>query len=190
MTYAQFLNEYHKVTKYAFVGNPMETQSDGMLQQIQQMVQTLPPEQQQQVSQQLEQIQQLPGDKKTEALQQIGQQLSQSQQEAQQVNEQAETQAQGSDPKGVPGSDPNGLDQKVQLTVRELLDLQSGGKASQNMLKLELIKDKHNMQKAQQQQKMEEAEAQRQAEQAQQEAMAQDPMAAQAGGLYPQPMGQ
>jgi hypothetical protein len=79
----------------------------------------------------------------------------------------------------------NNLDNtKVTLSVRELLDLSSGGKATQSLLKVKQMAEAHNkkMELSQQQ-----AEQDQQVAQSEQQAAAQGGGMAQ-GGIYGQPM--
>jgi type II secretory pathway pseudopilin PulG len=71
---------------------------------------------------------------------------------------------------------------KVNLSVESLLDLMSGGKASQSRLKTEQMKEKHEQKRQMDQQKQQQAEqeAQQQAQMAQQQG--QGPMGG--GGIY------
>lgn len=183
-----------KLEKEAFIPNPQvqqqsqaNQQSQQMMQQVAQMVQQLPPEMQQQVAPQLEQISQLPPDQQAQALQQIMQGLAQAQQEGG---------GEGADKKNSPiGPDSDKSDgaqdiytTKVTMTVKDLLDLVSGGKASMTHAKIQSIAQKHKMD----QDKMtQDAENQKQqmameAQQQQQAAAASGPNLQQ-GGIYPQP---
>lgn len=173
-------------------------QSDQMMQQVMQMVQQLPPEIQGEAQQAIQQVQQLPPDQQPQALQQI-------QQGIQQMMQQGGGQPQGGQP-GQPGQEAGGqvgqtggdapgsanpqghvqaenqLDNtKVTLTVRELMDLTSGGSATKSLLAVKQLADSHNQKMQANQQK---------AQQTQQQAQAEQAMAAQGaqggGGLYSQ----
>lgn len=173
-------------------------QSDQMMQQIMQMVQQLPPEVQGEAQQAIQQVQQLPPDQQPQALQQIAQGI-------QQMTQQGAAPQQGQQPHhghhhhtggqvgqtsgDVPGSaNPQGhvqaenqLDNtKVTLTVRELMDLTSGGSATKSLLAVKQLADAHNQKMQANQQK---------AQQAQQQAAMEQQAAAQgvnSGGLYAQ----
>ena len=164
-------------------------QGGGVDPQVQQMLQQLPPEVQQQVAQQL---QQLPPEQQAQAMQQVMQQLQGGQQQQQQPQQPAgpgQPQAQGGQvtPAGQEPLPPghlqaeNDLDNtKVQLSVRELMDLTSGGKATQSHLKVKQLVDGHNQKMQQAKQQAEQQAVQRQAEQ---QVAAQG---MQSGGLYAQ----
>ncbi len=194
------------LNKEAFVpaqvagGGPQMQQETQMLsQQTQQLLQSLPPEAQQTAMQQLQQIESLPPQQQQQALQQINQGLQQMVQQGQQQQQQpggqqppagpatqqgAEQQAPGQEalPPGHLQAE-NDLDNtKVTLSVRELMDLTSGGKATQSHLKVKQLVDSHNQKMQQTSQQMQQDEAQAQAEQQAMAAQGQ-----QGGGLYPTP---
>jgi hypothetical protein len=147
--------------KYAFVpaqaaggGPQVQQKMQQAQQQTQQLLQQLPPEAQQQAQQQLQQVQQLAPQEQLQALEQINQGLQQMAQQAQQQK----PQGQGGDPNAQqqpqqPGQEQlppghlqaeNDLDNtKVTLSVRELMDLTSGGKATQSHLKVKQLVDSH-----------------------------------------------
>ena len=170
-----------------------------LMQQVMQMVQSLPPEVQQQVAPQLQQVQQMPPDQQGQALQQLAQGLQQMQ-----GGQGGDPSQQGGDPTqgggGAPPGDPsqagqmpgdpsqgqtsnpdgsantaghaqaeNQLDNtKVTLSVRELMDITSGGKASDALFKVKHLAHQHNakMQGLQQKQQQDAAQAQMQQQQA------------------------
>lgn len=172
-----------------------------LMQQVMQQVQALPPDVQQQIAPQLQQVQQLPPDQQGQALQQLAQGL-------QQMGGQGGGQPQGGDPSqqggqpqdpsqqgGDPGSmsqqdgsaNPNGhvkaenqLDNtQVTLTVRELMDITSGGKATQSLLKVKQMASQHNSKMQGEQQKQQMQAQQGQMDQQQQGGMG-------GGGIYAQ----
>jgi hypothetical protein len=193
MKIANLIESYDSLVKQAFIPNPQPQQDAQQLQaaygQLQQTLQSLPPEAQQQIAPMLQQLQQLPPDQQ---LQQIGALLQQLQGQAQGGQPQQDAaQAQGQpqqDPSQAPQEEghqnaENSLDNtKVTLSVRELLDLSSGGKATQSLLKVKQMADAHNKKMEATQQQQEQAQAQAQQEQAQQ-------AQAQQGGIYSAPMG-
>jgi len=75
-------------------------------------------------------------------------------------------------------------DTKVTLSVRELLDLSSGGKATQSLLKVKQMAESHNkkMEAAQMQQEQDQQAAE------QQQAASQQGAAGGQAGIYAQPM--
>ena len=206
MKIGELINSYDGLVKQAFIPNPQAQQGgqpqdpsqgggapqqqgggDQLQQayaQLQQVLQQLPPEAQQQVAPMLQQLQQLPPDQQLQQITQLTQQLGQGAQQGGQSQEapQGAQQEQAPKEEGHHNAE-NSLDNtKVTLSVRELLDLSSGGKATQSLLKVKQMADSHNkkMEVAQQQQEQQAAESQ-QAQQQQQSAMGQ-------GGIYSQPM--
>ena len=178
MTYAKILQELNDaLTKQAFIPTPNSQQVDpaqaqqGQQQGSQQMAQ---------LSQQLQQGggQGMEGQQPMDGGQGGGQDSNQSQ--AQQ------------DPNAPPGGDlsPKGMPQSltntpVTVTVSELLDLVSGGKASQAHLKTESLKVQHGFKHKKmlrdEQRKEQEEQAKRQQEQAMQQQQQQGMMG---GGIY------
>lgn len=180
-----------QLKKEAFVPNPTvvaKQQADQMMQQIMQMVQGAPPEIQQQIAPQLQQIQQTPPEQQVQALQQLGDGLSQAQQQAQ-----APAQAAPGTPQD-PSQSPQGgaapandiYNTTVSLTVKELLDLVSGGKASATHAKVQQLAQKSQI--AQQKAEADAAQQQQdaQAAQAQQQAQSIGGVDMAGGGVYPQ----
>lgn len=175
-------------------GGQMDPQTEQLFQQVAQMVQQLSPDIQQQVAPQLQQIQQLPPEQQGQALQQIAQGLQQSMSSGQgDPSMQGGQQGGGQSPQGENPNDPsaqvglpsghmqaeNDLDNtQVTLTVRELMDITSGGKATASHLKVKQLVDQHN-------QKMT-ASKQKQQMDMQNNAMAQQQGGmGQSGGIYP-----
>lgn len=147
--------------KQAFVPSPFYQQMQGIYAQITQFAQQLPPEVQQQIQARLQQIQQLPPEVQMQALEQVGAQLQevgQQQQQVQQQQVQQQTAAQG-------------LDAQITISVRELVDLISGGKATGSQLKVDALKQK--------------AEQQAQQQQVEQQAAQNSGVNPQAAGVYP-----
>lgn len=182
----QFIEELDALLqKQAFV--PAPQQSNPMLDQVMQMVQQLPPEVQQQVMPQLQQVQQLPPEQQQPVLEQLAQGLQQMMQQggAQQQDPNAQQPPAQPAPEQAPAQqDPNAsgennLDNtKVTLTVRELMDLTSGGKATSASLAVKQMMARHE-------QKMQ-AEQQKQQQVSQQQASAaQAGPDLQGGGIYP-----
>ncbi len=169
-------------------------QSDQMMQQVMQMIQQLPPEVQGEAQQALQQVQQLPPEQQGQALQQIAQGIQEMTQQGGQQPGQA-GQPQGAGQPGqtagdqVGSANPEGhvqaenqLDNtKVTLTVRELMDLTSGGSATKSLLAVKQLADTHNQKMQANQQKAQQTQQQAQAEQA---AAAQGMQGG--GGLYAQ----
>lgn len=167
--------------------------SSGMLQQLMQMVQQLPPEAQQQAQQAIQQIQQMPPDQQGQAAQQLAQGIQQMMQSgggqqstiggdpnAGQAQQGAQQQPGAANTAGHVRAE-NELDNKtVTLTIRELMDLTSGGSATKSLLAVKQLADQHN-QKMQQNQQKQQMDAQKQ--QLEQQAAAQG---MQSGGLYSQ----
>ena len=188
MKIQDFLNSYDKLVKSAFVPNPQVQESQGQLEQayaqLSQLMGSLPPETQQQVEPMVQQLQQLPPEEQLAQLNGIIQELSQSGQSG--GEEQAPPQEGEAPPENEQGhlNAENSLDNtKVTLSVRELLDLSSGGKATQSLLKVKQMAEAHNkkMEATQQQAQQDQATAQQEQAAAQQGGMAQ-------GGVYSQPM--
>ena len=172
-----------------------------MMQAVMQMVQGLPPEVQQQAQQAIQQVQSLPPDQQGQALQQIAQGLQQMSGQGGQGGEMQSTiggdpaaAAAGGDPsQGQASQQPgaantaghvraeNELDSKtVTLSVRELMDITSGGSATKALLAVKQLADTHNTKMQQNQQKL---------QMDQQKAQVEQQMAAQGmggGGLYAQ----
>lgn len=154
---------------------------------LDQLLAQLPPE----VGQQ---IKQLPPEQQQQALQQVMQQM-------QGGGGGEQTGGQGQDPNAQQGGDPgattaqdgsanvnghvkaeNQLDNtQVTLTVRELMDITSGGKATQSLLKVKQMASQHNNKMQADQQKMQ--QDQQAAAMQQQQASA----GMQGGGIYPTP---
>jgi recombination DNA repair RAD52 pathway protein len=181
------------VTKTAFIASPVAGQNDQAKQQISQMLQGLPPQVAQQAQQQMQQIDQMPPVDQSAAYQQLAQQLQQQAQQAQQQQAPDTSQAKQQDPNAAENSDTiGGLDDtKVTLTMRELLDISSGGKVSMMKAKVKdvLHKSKLNQHKLERQMQQDEQKAQQEAQQqqAEQEAQqqAQQGVNFQGGGVYP-----
>jgi len=160
-------------------GQPPQGQdpSQGGGDPMQQLMQQLPPE----IAQQ---IQQMPPEQQQQALQQVMQQMQGGGQGG------GDPAAQGQPQQGMPqdpsGGDPNtGLtaqdgsanaaghvkaenqldNTQVTLTVRELMDITSGGKATQSLLKVKQMASQHNNKMNADQQKMQQQSAQAQMDQ-------------------------
>jgi len=189
----QFIAELDALLlKQGFV--PAPQQGNPMFDQVMQMVQQLPPEIQQQVMPQLQQVQQMPPDQQQPILQQIAQGLQQmmqqggGQQGQPQPAQQQDPATQPQDPNAqTPQQDPNvaaaenNLDNtKVTLTVRELMDLTSGGKATSASLAVKQMMARHEQKMQAEQQKQQQAVAQSQ--QSSGQAAGPD---LQGGGIYP-----
>ena len=185
-------------------GDPQQLQ-----QQVGQMLQSLPPEVQKQIAPQLQQIQQLPPEQQAQGLQQIMQGMQQMQQGGQGGSGQPAPGTQGAPQGGDPGqqaiaqgqdpnaaatgtggaTDPTGhvnaenqMDStKITLSVRELNDLMTQGKATKSLLAVKQMAHSHNHKMQQDQQKMQQDQQKQQME-AQMNAQTQ-----QAGGLYAAP---
>ena len=180
----ELINWYASLTKEAFIPNPQPEQDQAQLQQayaqLEQVLASAPPEAQQQIAPMLQQLQQLPAQQQLQQIsaltQQLGQMQPQQQEQPAQQEEQPAAQEQGN------LNAENSLDNtKVTLSVRELLDLSSGGKATQSLLKVKQMADAHNKKMEATQQQMEQEQATQQQEQQQQASMPQ-------GGIYSQPM--
>lgn len=163
----QFIESIDSLYKEAFIPAPTqaEQQLEPLYQQLDQLMQSSPPEVQQQLQQQMQEIEQLPPDQQVQAIEQLLQQAQQQPPPPQQPQEEPAQQ------------DPNEAqldktldDTKVTVSVRQLLDLTSGGKATQSQLKTKQMVDAHNQklksiaakeeQQAIQQQEQEAAQAQ------------------------------
>jgi hypothetical protein len=196
MKIQDLLNSYDNLVKAAFIPNPQVQDSENQLEQaygqLSQLLSSAPPEMQQQLGPMLQQMQQLPPDQQLQQITSIVQELSQQggmpPQDAQSgapaeapATPQDATQA---EPEGHLNAENNLDNTKVTLSVRELLDLSSGGKATQSLLKVKQMAEAHNkkMELSQQQ-----AEQDQQAAQSEQQAAAQGNGMAQ-GGIYGQPM--
>jgi hypothetical protein len=194
MKFGELVEKYDSLVKSAFIPNPEAMQQEQQLQQlvgqVQQALASQPPQVQQQIQGFLGQLASFPPAEQIAQLSNIASQLSAQAQPATQEqapastenNMQAPADAAGATEAEQPGfAAENSLDNtKVTLSVRELLDLSSGGKATQSFLKVKQMAEAHNkkMEAAQQQQDMQAAE------QAQQ-----DSAMSQGGGIYAQPMG-
>lgn len=190
MKIQELINSYNSLVKEAFIPNPDAQNQDMQLeqayQQLSQMLSSVPPEVQSQIEPMLQQLQQMPPQDQLAQIngliQQLGQQGSpQATPEQQAAPAQGEAAQEGMVPTEGHVNAENSLDNtKVTLSVRELLDLSSGGKATQSLLKVKQMAETHNkkMEAVQQQAEQEQATQQ---QQQQQEAMGQ-------GGIYSQPM--
>lgn len=193
MKIQELINSYNSLVKEAFIPNPDAQNQDMQLEQAyQQLSQTLssvPPEVQSQIEPMLQQLQQMPPQDQLAQINGLIQQLGQGAPQAG-----AEAPADPSQPTqpeaGQEGMVPteghvnaeNSLDNtKVTLSVRELLDLSSGGKATQSLLKVKQMAETHNKKMEAVQQQAEQEQVTQQQQQQQQEAMTQ-------GGIYSQPM--
>jgi hypothetical protein len=189
MKIQELINSYDSLVKEAFIPNPETQQQDGQLeqayQQLSQVLSSVPPEVQGQIEPMLQQLQQLPPQEQLAQITGLIQQLGQGEQpqagaeEAQASPEQTAPEGDGMVPTEGHVNAENSLDNtKVTLSVRELLDLSSGGKATQSLLKVKQMAEAHNKKMETVQQQAEQDQA---AQQQQQEAMGQ-------GGIYSQPM--
>jgi len=180
MKIKELIEKYDNLVKSAFIPNPAAMQQEQQLQQLmaqlQQVLSTQPPQVQQQVQGVIEQLSMLPPEQQIAQLSGVVSQLSQPEQAAPQAEQTNAT------PPAQPGvAAENNLDEtKVTLSVRELLDLSSGGKATQSLLKVKQMAEMHNK-------KMEAAQEQQAAQQEQAAQQAQQTPMSQAGGIYPQP---
>ena len=186
-------------------GPQMQGQTQGLMQQVQQQLQQLPPEAQQQATQQLQQVQSLPPEQQQQALQQISQGLQQMTQQGAQGGQgqpqqgqpgQPQQQGQPGNPGAVSNQDgtantnghmeaENQLDNtKVTLSVRELMDITSKGGASEALFKVKQLAGQHNQKMQAQDQKMQQDQQQAQMDQQMQQQGMQ--AGAAGGGLYPQ----
>lgn len=190
MKIQELINSYNSLVKEAFIPNPESQNQDMQLEQAyQQLSQTLssvPPEVQSQIGPMLQQLQQLPPQDQLAQIngliQQLGQGAPQTGTEQQAAPAQAEAGQEGTVPTEGHVNAENSLDNtKVTLSVRELLDLSSGGKATQSLLKVKQMAETHNKKMEAVQQQAEQEQATQQQQQQQQEAMSQ-------GGIYSQPM--
>jgi hypothetical protein len=189
MKIGELIEKYDGLVKSAFIPNPQPMQQESQMQQLgaqlEQAMASQPPEVQQQVQAFLSQITTLPPAQQMEQMTNLIGQLQQSQAQPaaqpQEGEQQADQSAAGAESaEQAAFSAENTLDNtKVTLSVRELLDLSSGGKATQSLLKIKQMADAHNkkMEAVQQQQEQDAAS------QAQQQSMASQP-----GGIYSQPM--
>ncbi len=188
MNTQELILSYNSLVKEAFIPNPEQQAQDGQLeqayQQLSQLLAGMPPEVQGQIEPMLQQMQQLPPQDQLNQISGLIQQLGQG------GAEQAAPQEQAPAPQEQPGMVPeeghvnaeNSLDNtKVTLSVRELLDLSSGGKATQSLLKVKQMAETHNKKMEAVQQQAEQEQVAQQQQQQQQEAMGQ-------GGIYSQPM--
>jgi len=196
MKIGELVEKYDSLVKSAFIPNPEAMQQEQQLQQlvgqVQQALASQPPQVQQQIQGFLSQLASFPPEEQIAQLSNVASQLTtqtqppmQEQAQPSADNMQAPADASGGTEAEQPGfAAENSLDNtKVTLSVRELLDLSSGGKATQSFLKVKQMAEAHNkkMEAVQQQQDMQAAE---QAQQAQQ-----DSAMSQGGGIYAQPMG-
>jgi len=191
MKIQELINSYNSLVKEAFIPNPDSQNQDMQLEQAyQQLSQTLssvPPEVQSQIEPMLQQLQQMPPQDQLAQIngliQQLGQQgAPQATPEQQAAPAQGEAAQEGMVPTEGHVNAENSLDNtKVTLSVRELLDLSSGGKATQSLLKVKQMAETHNKKMEAVQQQAEQEQATQQQQQQQQEAMGQ-------GGIYSQPM--
>ena len=191
MKIQDLLNSYDGLVKSAFIPNPQVQESQGQLEQaygqLSQLLSSAPPEMQEQLAPMLAQLQQLPPEQQLQQISNILPALQQQSQGGEQPEQQAPQQSE--QPEGAVSEQghlnaENSLDNtKVTLSVRELLDLSSGGKATQSLLKVKQMAEAHNkkMELSEQQ-----AAQQQQSTQAEQQAAAQGGMAQ--GGIYSQPM--
>lgn len=181
----ELINWYNSLTKEAFIPNPQPEQDQAQLQQayaqLQQVLGSAPPEVQQQIAPMLQQLQQFPPQEQLQQISGLIQQLSQTQQPQQQEQPPQGDQPAPEQESGNVNAENNLDNTKVTLSVRELLDLSSGGKATQSLLKVKQMADAHNKKMEAAQQQMEQEQASQQQEQQQQSAMGQ-------GGIYAQPM--
>lgn len=188
MKIGELIEKYNGLVKSAFIPNPQPMEQESQLQQLgmqlQQAMTSQPPEAQQQIQAFLAQITTLPPAQQIEQVTNLLGQLQQSSQPAQAQGDQAQASPQpqadqsGASAEQAAFSAENTLDNtKITLSVRELLDLSNGGKATQSLLKIKQMADAHNK-------KMEAAQQQ----QEQQAAAQEQGMAAQPGGIYSQPM--
>lgn len=185
MKIQELISSYDALVKEAFIPNPQSGQDDAQLQQAyQQLSQSLasvPPEVQQQIAPMLQQMQQLPPQEQLAQITQLTQQLGQGGQQGGQEQQPAPGE-ENMVPEGGHLNAENSLDNtKVTLSVRELLDLSSGGKATQSLLKVKQMAEAHNKKMEATQQQAEQEQAAQQQEAQQQQAMSQ-------GGVYAQPM--
>lgn len=198
MKIGELVEKYDSLVKSAFIPNPEAMQQEQQLQQqlqqlvgqVQQALASQPPQVQQQIQGFLSQLASFPPEEQIAQLSNVASQLTaQTQQPTQEQaaqpgagNMQAPADTSGAAEAEQPGvAAENSLDNtKVTLSVRELLDLSSGGKATQSFLKVKQMAEAHNkkMEAVQQQQDMQAAE------QAQQNSAM-----SQSGGIYAQPMG-
>jgi hypothetical protein len=206
---ANILEEIDNLKKEAFIPNPQlndpnsNPQLQQAYQQLQEVAAKLPPQAQQQLQQQLQQLQQLPADQQMQALGQLTQQATQAGgqgQGADQGGQQTDPNAQGQDPTSAQGGAPGVTDldnQQITITLRDLLNIVSGGSHEKTQakihsakrtaeLKTQLEEQKLQQQMADAQQKQQEAEAQKQQE-AMMQQQANSPSNMMGGGLYPQP---
>jgi hypothetical protein len=192
MKIQELINSYDSFVKEAFIPNPEAQQQDGQLeqayQQLSQALSSVPPEVQGQIEPMLQQLQQLPPQEQLGQINELIQQLGQGaggQPGAEQTPaapEQAAPEGDGMVPTEGHVNAENSLDNtKVTLSVRELLDLSSGGKATQSLLKVKQMAEAHNKKMESVQQQAEQDQVAQQQEQQQQAAMGQ-------GGIYSQPM--
>jgi hypothetical protein len=191
MKIQDLLNSYDGLMKSAFIPNPQVQESQGQLEQayaqLSQLLSSVPPEMQEQLAPMLQQLQQLPPEQQLEQISSIlpalQQQAQGGEQSAQQPPEQSAQPTEEVNEQGHLNAE-NSLDNtKVTLSVRELLDLSSGGKATQSLLKVKQMAEAHNkkMELSEQQ-----AAQQQQASQTEQQAATQGGMGQ--GGVYAQPM--
>jgi hypothetical protein len=189
MKIQDLLNSYDGLMKSAFIPNPQVQESQGQLEQayaqLSQLLSSAPPEMQEQLAPMLQQLQQLPPEQQLQQISSILPALQQQAQGGEQPGPQAapEQPAEEVNEQGHLNAE-NSLDNtKVTLSVRELLDLSSGGKATQSLLKVKQMAEAHNkkMELSEQQ-----AAQQQQAAQTDQQAATQGGMAQ--GGIYSQPM--
>jgi hypothetical protein len=163
-----------------------------LFQQVQQMVQQLPPDMQQSAMQQVEQISQMPPDQQSQGLQQIAQGLQQMQSQQGGSGQQGSLTPQGQQGQPTAQDQPgavntqghvnaeNQLDKTmITLSARELMDLQTGGKATKSLLAIKQMSHGHNqkMNQLKEQTEMKQREAQMKAQ-----AASQGPMGG--GGIY------
>lgn len=186
----QVIEEINSLVKTSFIPAPQPQGQQGRQPQqggqnngnIQQLLQQLPPEM-------ASQLQNLPPDQQAAALQQLmqgqGGQEGQPQDAAQ--GQQPEAQSQGQGAQGQQNQGSGSLDQPVTLTVRELLDLTSGGSASKASLAVKALQDQHGFKTQQMQQqniqKQKETEQKIKQREAQMAAQQQQQTMAQGGGM-------
>ncbi len=191
MNIQELITSYNSLVKEAFIPNPEQQGQEGQegqleqaYQQLSQLLSGMPPEVQGQIEPMLQQLQQLPPADQLSQISGLIQQLSQGGAQQEQPQEQAQPQEEqsGMVPEGGHVNAENSLDNtKVTLSVRELLDLSSGGKATQSLLKVKQMAETHNKKMEAVQQQAEQEQVTQQQQQQQQEAMGQ-------GGIYSQPM--
>jgi hypothetical protein len=157
-------------------------------QQLLQALQGLPPELVKQMQPQLTQLTQMPPDQRDQAMGQVAQQLAQSGQNSAQPSEATQQAAAppGSGGEVISAGTPTDLAKStVTLRIIDLLDLHSGGKATQSQLK---VQEHVQKQKIRQDQLTQKAEEQKQQAEVKKQQQAQQQQAQQSGmmgqGIY------